>query len=575
MKKILLSLSIVVSLLTVASCDKDYNSIGSDIIGDGHYEFDKYEVSNLIAYSKPTGPVQSNNLGVNSLGIFNNPVFGITKASLVSQIELISVGQDVGFDPVIDSVYLYIPYYSEQTGTSSSGEKLYKLKSVFGYNEDAKFKLEVFQNKYVLNNFDPTTSFETEQKYFSDQKPIIEAVKGDVLLNDSPNLEQNDEFFVSNKELYIYKTDGLGNYVDNNNVVLSDQNDVTKRVIRDRRSPGIWLDLNKDVFKTEIFDEIPNGILVSDNAFKSKFKGLFFNVEETSPGVGTLAMLNLLRAELKVIYRTKLTIDATNTTRKVLSFQMGYGATSTTTKRANSINFIENTESVNYANALSQMNNNQYVGDSRMYLKGGDGAVAFIDLFGTDGSDEGDLPDELDELRANKWLVNQALLTFYVDRRSDSDMALLGYEYEPERIYVYDAVNNVPIVDYYADESVDTNDSKKNKSSFGGILQRDVTKDGIKYTIRLSEYIDGLLNSSIEDLPNKFRLGVSVIENINVSNFGSLKSPISIGSDEVELLPTSSVMNPLGTILYGSNIPESDSNYDKRLKLEIYYTKPN
>jgi hypothetical protein len=33
-----------------------------------------------------------------------------------------------------------------------------------------------------------------------------------------------------------------------------------------------------------------------------------------------------------------------------------------------------------------------------------------------------------------------------------------------------------------------------------------------------------------------------------------------------------SVMSPLGTILYGSSPSVPD---DKRLKLEIYYTKPN
>jgi hypothetical protein len=39
--------------------------------------------------------------------------------------------------------------------------------------------------------------------------------------------------------------------------------------------------------------------------------------------------------------------------------------------------------------------------------------------------------------------------------------------------------------------------------------------------------------------------------------------------------PKASVMNPLGTILFGTNIPIGSANYDKRLKLEIYYTKPN
>ncbi len=35
-----------------------------------------------------------------------------------------------------------------------------------------------------------------------------------------------------------------------------------------------------------------------------------------------------------------------------------------------------------------------------------------------------------------------------------------------------------------------------------------------------------------------------------------------------------SIVNPLGTVLYGSNIPPGDSDYDKRIKLQIYYTKP-
>ena len=45
--------------------------------------------------------------------------------------------------------------------------------------------------------------------------------------------------------------------------------------------------------------------------------------------------------------------------------------------------------------------------------------------------------------------------------------------------------------------------------------------------------------------------------------------------DKNGFAPKASVMNPLGTILFGNNIPKVDPNYEKRLKLEIYYTKPN
>jgi hypothetical protein len=36
-----------------------------------------------------------------------------------------------------------------------------------------------------------------------------------------------------------------------------------------------------------------------------------------------------------------------------------------------------------------------------------------------------------------------------------------------------------------------------------------------------------------------------------------------------------SVMNPLGTILYGTGPTGPNLPADKKLKLEIYYTKPN
>jgi hypothetical protein len=41
-------------------------------------------------------------------------------------------------------------------------------------------------------------------------------------------------------------------------------------------------------------------------------------------------------------------------------------------------------------------------------------------------------------------------------------------------------------------------------------------------------------------------------------------------SYNVKFLPVASVINPLGTVLHGTN----SADVDKRLKLEIYYTKP-
>ena len=37
---------------TFISCDKDFNTLGSDIVGDEHFTFEKYNAENLNSYIK-------------------------------------------------------------------------------------------------------------------------------------------------------------------------------------------------------------------------------------------------------------------------------------------------------------------------------------------------------------------------------------------------------------------------------------------------------------------------------------------------------------------------------------------
>ena len=121
---------IVLSFLSFVSCDKDFNSLGSDLIDGNHFVLERYPVQNLTAYSKATGPVQSNNLPINALGIYKDPYFGTTKAHFVSQVELSTPNPTIGYQPVIDSVYLFIPYFSTYKSVTDAGERLYDLNSI-------------------------------------------------------------------------------------------------------------------------------------------------------------------------------------------------------------------------------------------------------------------------------------------------------------------------------------------------------------------------------------------------------------------------------------------------------------
>jgi hypothetical protein len=66
-------------------------------------------------------------------------------------------------------------------------------------------------------------------------------------------------------------------------------------------------------------------------------------------------------------------------------------------------------------------------------------------------------------------------------------------------------------------------------------------------------------------------LGIVVTEDIAIANSSKFRTSNAFLSQA----PKASVMNPLATILYGGKSTSTNPAEDKRLKLEIYYTKPN
>ena len=66
------------------------------------------------------------------------------------------------------------------------------------------------------------------------------------------------------------------------------------------------------------------------------------------------------------------------------------------------------------------------------------------------------------------------------------------------------------------------------------------------------------------------RLGLSVTSNINVGTLLNAKA----NPEQDIMVPQSAVINPFGTILFGTAITDPEEE-DKKLKLEIYYTELN
>lgn len=552
-KNFVVAFALLVGILV--SCDKDFNTIGSDIVGNGNYDFKKELVESIKIYSKPTGSVQSNNLPVNSLGIYNDDYFGEQRASFVTQLELAAyTSSDLGVDievQSVDSVYLYVPYFSTQTVTATGIEaNTYELDSIYG-DASSTFDLKIYENEYFLSDFDTSDPTE-EQAYYSGatDRALIESNLGNQL-NTATNINQNTQFYFSAAEHIIYETDGNGGYVDSSGDPIMDLED---RVVKERYEPGMWIDLDES-FRTKILSATETDLMNSNN-FKEFFKGLYFKVSSNGND-GAMAQLDFSSAYVVVQYHAKDDVDS-DLEKKSIKF----------TLTGNNVNFFEND------NPIAEFGD-ETLGSEEVVLKGQDGSAAFIDLFKInsplDDVDGNNVHDDLDEIMNKDVLINDVIMTLRVKNSSQQENAA--------RLYLYDAGNNLELIDYTYDTTTLT-DTKLNKYLFGGILSETSTDSGVfEYTFRLTSYFKYLIDSEDVDLSN-IKLGLVVTENINNSSLVSVEDELSNDYFKEDKIPVGTVMNPLGTVLYGNLTDQTffDENgveQSFKIKLEIYYTDPN
>ena len=537
------SFLLLVSILLFVSCDKDYNEIGNFLIGENHFDLAKY-TSSVVAYNEKITPIQSENLPVNAIGIYDNPAFGKTTANFATQLILATENPKFGSNPEIDSVYIEVPYFVDATQTKpiTTGGNTYVLDSIYG-EPKAKIKLSVFESGLYMRDKDPVGGLQEDQKYFTNQNTDFDNLKVGARLNDDANSSQNDAFFFDPAQRNLTTTDATGKKTNGYS------------------APAMRLKLNSTFFKNKII-KAPSGKLATNDVFKEYFRGLYFKVEQSGTDAGSLAMINFSKGTITIKYTEDLASTTTGglPTRVSKSIVLNLSG--------NTVSLLEksNPNSV-YETAINSPN--RALGDDKLYLKGGEGSLAVLKLFGPDlfgedgktGSPNG-VADELDIIRKSGWLINQANLVFYIDANT------MANSYEPERIYLYDFNNSRPIIDYYLDGTSNAI-PKKSKLVFGGNINKDATsKRGLNYKISITNHIRSLVKHA--DSTN-VKLGIVVTEEISIANSSKLRTANAFLSQA----PKASVMDPLGTVLYGGKSTSTNPLEDKRVKLEIYYTKPN
>ncbi|MFT5986250.1 MAG: hypothetical protein ACI825_001751, partial [Planctomycetota bacterium] len=98
------SLGIFALILGLASCSEDFNSIGTEIVGEQGLDIAVNRDASVVAYSRKLAPFRSNGLGKYQLGVYSDPVFGDAQVSILSQIALDAIDPDFGENTTVDSV---------------------------------------------------------------------------------------------------------------------------------------------------------------------------------------------------------------------------------------------------------------------------------------------------------------------------------------------------------------------------------------------------------------------------------------------------------------------------------------
>ncbi|WP_420570809.1 DUF4270 domain-containing protein [Kordia sp.] len=530
-------LVVLLMVLGFVACDDEFSTVGDEIIENNNFSTELFADTQIRAYNKRLNPVQSNGMPVYQLGKNVDPVYGTTFSSLTVQASLVSDNPTFGdksqedededmtdFEEmeVVTEVFLNIPYFSTST-VNDDGEIEVEVDSLYGATE-VPFRLRVQELTYFLRAIDENGD---PQAYFSDQ---------DFSSNVGVTLYDNPAYLIDKDQVEVIETDANGE-------IVRDEND--EPVIEETLSPRIRVELDAAFFQQRIIDNEGSIKLSNNNVFRAE--DLFRGLHITADNAEALMMLDFQNANIEVNY----VYQKVNT--------QGNTDPSDDQAEPEKASFTLSLSTANIVNTFSTPTFTQDVtaNENNLFLKGGEGSMSIIELFGPDTDNNG-VADQLEEIRENGWLINDANLVFYVNRDTQVDAAI-----DPQRIYLYNMNDNVPLDDYVVDQSVNPTSPSLSKVVHGGILELDDNDEPLLYKIRLTEHINNLIRKDSTNV----KLGLVSSSDIRVITSGRVQAT----GTEDEFVPTVSNMNPFGTVLYGST-PASPE--DKRLKLEIFYSIP-
>ena len=615
-------------LVFLVSCEEDLDTLGDGVIAGEPFVTDKAEYD-VFAFNRSVVAVQTNRLPLYQIGVYDDPVFGRREAIATAQLTFANLqanpvfgtyrqdledlpeesrGRDtIPENETVKEVLLYLPYQlvnstnsdtdgdgvpdeldvdpddsesdtdgdgvtdiqeridqtnpfdpdtdgdgindaEDETTTLNTFANTLALDSIIssrflGFEDrdqyvGEEFSLKVERSTFFLRELDPGANFEENQEYFSNTD-ITTFVEGDPLFEGMVTID--------NKEIVTFEEDD------------PDTEDDESLIVSTRLNPGVQVALDPQFFQENILDKEGSFELLSQSNLSNFIRGLHFSITPSNEDL--MILFDLTQANITITYEYD---------DFVVEDDEDGGSTETIEKVEEDfvLNFLQVQNDVVFGNAVNTFRNDLFPSEissqldndqenaSRLFLKGGSGSYSELRLF---DRDQGIADNILEEIKSNNWVINEANLIFYVDRDA---LDIAGGTIEPEQLYLYNLNSNLPLFDNSSIAGFNSIESLL-RETFGGNIERGSDNTGVKYTVRITDYINNLVVRDSTLAP----IGLSLSSSLNIINTQEAESAMGERVD----LPLMNALNPLGTILFGSNVALEEE--EKRLKLQIFYTE--
>ncbi|MCD4746408.1 MAG: DUF4270 domain-containing protein [Bacteroidales bacterium] len=194
----------------VISCIKDPDEIGLNLLEHQQLDVEFDTTVQIISYSKREDSVRTDEISLNLLGSYFDPVFGKNTASIYTQLRLSVNSPDFEEDPILDSIVLTLAYYGYYGDTTTP-----QTIKVYEIIESLYIDSTYYSNQSIPNNgieiasynFTPTPSDSVmvdTVKYAPHLRINLDPEFGNKILNASEDeLSNNENFIEFIKGIYI------------------------------------------------------------------------------------------------------------------------------------------------------------------------------------------------------------------------------------------------------------------------------------------------------------------------------------------------------------------------------------